>query len=979
MLRRVSGGALSALLVAVSALAADSQAIRWGQAARRGVSKPLSEIARSAPEPELRGAAAPSGGPFGLFHFEGATANDNLAFSEDFFPPPDANGAAGVNLYLQAINLVFRVFDRFGNTVLGPLPNASLWAEAGGVCATSTVRTPQVRFDSLASRWVISQSGFDPSDASTHLCIAVSVTSDPADAWYQYDFPLAAGSVATSARMGIWPDGYYFTVNQLNGFDDAGFGIYAFDRGAMINGEPAGFVYANPGAAHPETLWGLPADVEGTDGPPTGAPNVAAALGHPALDSSPEPVLHTWRFHVDFETPENSTLEGPFDVPIGDFSPLDCGSPTQGCVPQLDSTQLLQATPNRLMYRLPYRSIRDFGDREALLGTFTVDVGEGRAAVRWFELHDPLANPAVFQEGTITPDASHRFVGSIAMDRIGNIALGYNKSDATIHPSLAITGRLALDPPGTMGSEDTFFEGPNSQPPVVGLWGSYSSMVLDPVDGCTFWFTAEYTGEPAPFFEYTRVGSFKFPSCAEPRHGILQGTVTEADSGLPIPGAKVTAGLSETVTDDAGHYQLLLLAGIYDMTVVKFGVIPGSASDVEVVFEETTTQDFVLGLAPRTLLNGVVRDGSGAGWPLYATIRITGPPEFTPAELFTDPVSGYYGITLVTGVTYTLSSEAVIPGYLPDVRSLLLETAAGHSLTGVVEIIELEIDPTLCNAPGYGLDAEGLSESFDSGELPPGWAVVNNGGGLGWTIHEGPDPCGLFDGNLTGGAGAFTLVNSHCEGEVSEDTELVTPSVDLSALSSVQIRFDQDFNGGFPAFGEIADVDISIDGGVSWSNVLHQTEAVAGPNTQSIDVTALAAGQADVRARFHYYNAFAALWWQVDDVILGQTQCVPLEGGLVVGNVLDENTGLGLNGATVSDTPGGGSTTTFGTPDDVAQVEGFYVLFAKSGPRTLTADLELYGSAVEEPDGGPERDSAGRLHPGGGSAPGDPAAAHRPG
>src|SRR6185369_15796256 len=115
--------------------------------------------------------------------------------------------------------------------------------------------------------------------------------------------------------------------------------------------------------------------------------------------------------------------------------------------------------------------------------------------------------------------------------------------------------------------------------------------------------------------------------------------------------------------------------------------------------------------------------------------------------------------------------------------------------------------------------------------------------------------------------------------------------VDLSALSSVQIRFDQDFNGGSPAFGEIADVDVSTDGGVSWTNVLHQTVAVAGPNTQLIDVTALAAGQADVRARFHYFNAFAALWWQVDDVILGQTQCLPLEGGLVVGNVFDENTG----------------------------------------------------------------------------------------
>ena len=219
---------------------------------------------------------------------------------------------------------------------------------------------------------------------------------------------------------------------------------------------------------------------------------------------------------------------------------------------------------------------------------------------------------------------------------------------------------------------------------------------------------------------------------------------------------------------------------------------------------------------------------------------------------------------------------------------------------------------------------------------------MNNGGGIGWTIHQGADPCGLFDGNLTGGAGPFALVNSHCEGEVSEDTELVTPSVDLSALTSVQIRFDQDFNGGSPAFGELADVDVSIDGGVSWTNVLHQTVAVAGPNAQSIDVTALAAGQADVRARFHYYNAFAALWWQVDDVVLGQTSCAPLEGGLVVGNVFDINTGLGLNGAQVTNSPGPSITHSFGTPDDPAQPDGLYVLFSESAEQTITATQTLY-------------------------------------
>ena len=217
------------------------------------------------------------------------------------------------------------------------------------------------------------------------------------------------------------------------------------------------------------------------------------------------------------------------------------------------------------------------------------------------------------------------------------------------------------------------------------------------------------------------MGSFKFPSCTSGPTGALEGTVTEADSGLPIAGARVTADASETTTDAAGHYQFLTLpVGTYDMTVTKFGLIPAAVSGVVVSDGGTTTQDFVMGLAPQVLLNGVVRDGSGGGWQLYARIRITGPPEFSPAELFTDPVTGYYGITLVAGVNYTLAADAVVPGYLPDVRTLLVDAAAANRPDGVVENIALSIDTTTCNAPGYGLAAEGLSESFDAGTLPPG-------------------------------------------------------------------------------------------------------------------------------------------------------------------------------------------------------------------------------------------------------------------
>ena len=963
-----------ALLGLAASLAAAAPPPRVGHAARHGVStKPIRELAvprRAATQPgprqTLESTAVPRPpasprprdarvqrhpGPSALdpfLNFDGASMNDNLPFSGAEVIPPDANGAAGPDHYFQAINTVFRIFDKSGSLVLGPLPNASLWTGLGGVCETFDPNTPFVKYDTLAGRWFVSQVAFDVDDASVHQCIAISTSGDPTGTYAQYDFVIDAPgppphAIANASRFGVWPEAYYMTVNQFGDSGSAGFGIYAFDRAAMLAGAPASFEYVNPGAANPQTIWGVPSDLDGATPPPDGSPNFALALGASFIDGSPGDVIHVWKFHADFANPGNATFSGPVDVPIADFDPLDCGNKNlgEGCVPQLGSSQLIQAEPSQLTYRLAYRN---FGDHESLVTTFTVDgaAPANRAAVRWLELRDPNGSPAVSQQGTFAPDASYRFIGSIAMDRSGNIALGYSKSDDTIHPSLAVTGRLVGDPAGTLGAENAFFEGPESLPPVVGFWGHYSAMAVDPSDDCTFWFTAEYIGEPAPFFEYSRIGSFKFPSCTSGPSGGLQGTVTESGSGNPIAGARVTAGGSETLTDATGHYQFLALpVGTYDMTATRFGYVAGSASGVVVNEGETTTQDFSLDLAPQAILNGVVRDGSGGNWPLYARVRIAA-PDFAGATLFTDPVTGYYSTSLVTGIAYTITVTAVTPGYGSAEIVLPFDGAAAIADT-VIQNFTLTIDATTCNAPGYSVVGDGISESFDSGELPPGWTVVNDGFGP-WTIHTGPD-CGFFSGNQTGGSGPFALVDSACDGEASDDTELITPSVDLSADAGAQIRFAQDF----PGAGEIADVDVSTDGGSTWTNVFHQTTPAHGPNAQVVDIGAVAAGQSDVRARFHYFNAFNAAWWQVDDVVLGNATCAAGSGGLLVGNVLDANTGAGLNGALVENLPqpGSPSTTTFATPEDPAQPDGLFVLFSGSGPQPFRASLDPYAPLTQ--------------------------------
>jgi len=875
--------------------------------------------------------------PTELLQFDGASINDDVALFGYGLGITGPNGAVGPDHYFQTISIVFRIFDKSGNLLLGPLPTYTIWTGLGGICETDRPFGPVVKYDALADRWFISQDAFDNDDETRHQCIAVSTSGDPGGTWARYDFVIDPR--ASSTRFGIWPEAYYMAAYEYDENDVPGIGAYAFDRSAMLAGLPATFQYVDVGATHPNTVWGIPADLDGLVPPPAGSPNFILALGADFIDGSPEDLVHVWKFHADFEDPESSTFEGPVDVPIAEFNGLDCGFEGfgPGCVPQRDSPQGLFAFPSVLMYRLAYRN---FGDHESLVTNFTVDVDPGdpeHAAIRWFELRDPGGEPVVFQEGTYAPDDSYRFIGSIAMDINGNTALGYSKSDSTIHPSLGVTGRLDGDPPGTMGTETVFFEGPASQNPFFNGWARFDSLVVDPTDGCTFWFTGRYVGEPDPFEEYTRIGAFRFSSCTTGPSGSIEGTVTAVGTGLPIAGARVTAGASETTTDGSGHYRFATLpVGSYDMTASRYLYVTGSAAGIAVEEGETTTQDFALTTAPVVLLNGVVKDGSGGMWPLYAKVEISAAaPGFPGVTLHTDPVSGYYLTSLPAG-DYTMEVAAVVPGYDPQVAEESLPAAAANHPLGIVKNFALLVSEA-CVAPGYSSVAEGLAESFDGGVLPPGWSIVNNSldGGGPWTIAEGGDPCGMFPGNLTGGSGPYALVNSGCDGAVTDDTELISALIDLSSLSSAQIRFQDYFlDINYPA---IADVDLSTDGGASWTNVLSQTTSANG--LKVIDIPS-AAGQPDVRVRFHY-TGFFSWFWQVDDIVVGLAGCAAGTGGLVVGNVHDANTGAGLTGAAVS-VLGGPPTTSFSTPDDPNQDDGLYILYAEAGVQTLEASLPGY-------------------------------------
>jgi len=414
--------------------------------------------------------------------------------------PPDTNGEVGATQYVQIVNEGFQVFDKTtGASLLGPSGISTIWSGFGGVCQNNGNGDPVVLYDQLADRWVISQ--FAGVSVPTDECVAVSTTGDATGSYHRYDFHLGS-NFFDYPHLSVWPDGYYMSMNVFNSSGTAFLGPqpFAFDRTKMLAGLPATFITTGITGGASEEVY-LPADLDGSIPPPPGAP--ATFVEFPGGGS-----YRLFHFHADFVTPANSTFTLFASPTAAGFSAL-CAA-TRSCVPQSGTTSKLDGIGDRLMFRLAYRN---FGDHEAVVGNYSVSSGSV-AGVRWFELRNVTAGPvSVFQESTYQPDTTWRWMGSAAMDKDGNLALGYSASSASIFPQLRYAGRLATDPVNTLGQgEGTLFSGTGSQTGTSSRWGDYSALTVDPIDDCTFWYTNEYYITTTSFSWHTRIGSFRFPT-----------------------------------------------------------------------------------------------------------------------------------------------------------------------------------------------------------------------------------------------------------------------------------------------------------------------------------------------------------------------------------------------------------------------------------------------------------------------------------
>jgi hypothetical protein len=457
---------------------------------------------------------------FPIANFEGVNLDDQASFGGGGYPP-DPNGDVGRNHYVQMVNTAVAIYTKSGDVALPPTPLGALWDGFEVEDCTDLSGDPIVVYDQFADRWILSQ--FTTRGPEYFNCVAVSATSDPTGAYYRYAFTSGL-NFPDYPKYGVWSDTYALTTREFGPNGEYGIGVFGLEKSKMIRGESARslsfFVDGNDPALLPLVGDGLlPADVDGRRLPPAGSPIPLAGTQDDDWEyGATSDALNLWNLSVNWRQGRGS-LDFAKQLPVAEFnSNFPCNG-GRTCLPQPGA-----AAPDEFLDVLSYRqrptwrlAYRNFGTHESLVTNQSVEAAPATAGVRWYEVRRRNSNYRLYQQGTYAPaDAINRWMGSIAQDRRGNMGLGYSVVNGTdIFPGIRFTGRFADDPRGEMTlQEGTIVNGSGIQT-AASRWGDYTSMNIDPVDDCTFWYTNEYfsaEGEPTQSWQ-TRIASFKLPGC----------------------------------------------------------------------------------------------------------------------------------------------------------------------------------------------------------------------------------------------------------------------------------------------------------------------------------------------------------------------------------------------------------------------------------------------------------------------------------
>src|SRR5262245_54922935 len=529
--------------------------------------------------------AAPAPAP-GTGNGAGSFAGLDFANFGDGWPP-DTNGDVGPTYYIQTVNTSIGIFRKSDGVLVAGFSFDTLMSQGnfGNACDNQNFGDPTVVWDPGADRWIISDFAFTLNAgnpvAPYFQCFAVSRTGDPVTGgWYFYALE-TSDLFPDYPKVGIWPETLYLTANMFAGNTFKNVRVWALNKAQMYAGTPASAVTFNlPAKVQGVSVFtGIPSTYHTVTGtPPAGRPNFISVIWS-------SKVARIWKVHVDWTNTANSTLTGPSNVTLATWGAAGTSIPAK-------NGNALDTLRERLMVQSQYTN-RSGTESVWLTHTVANPSNAALTSPRWYQINVTGGNVVTsgpLQQSTWAPDSTvARWMPSLAVDKDGNMAIGYSALSSTLFPAIRYAGRLLSDPLNTLGQTETsLIEGTASQccnfadGSVNNRWGDYSAMTIDP-DGCTFWYTTEYYESPQPTTLVsdnwqTRIGSFQFSSCT-PNSATVQGTVTSAVTSSAISGATVTIGASATTTDDSGQYTIGSLApGTYNITASAPGYTSATVS-----------------------------------------------------------------------------------------------------------------------------------------------------------------------------------------------------------------------------------------------------------------------------------------------------------------------------------------------------------------------------------------------------------------
>ncbi|HET9033065.1 MAG TPA: hypothetical protein VFN25_09180 [Dokdonella sp.] len=738
--------------------------------------------------------------------------------------PPDTNGDVSDQHFIQWVNNKWAIYDKnTGAVVQAPTAGNSFFAGFGGKCQTTNSGDPLAVWDAQAKRWVMSQF---VTSAPFAQCVAVSVTSDPLGAYYRYEFNWP--NFGDYPHMGIWTeenqrqDAYLLTTHEFNASSNfVGAALIAMERDKMLVGDPTAAMVRFPGF----DAYGVQAiHLIGPKPAPGGSCPTFVHFDFAATN------YQFWDMCLDWDTPANSTISAPNTVASDSFFPFFDSIPTPA-----GSNAYLDSFGSNTMYRATARAFsKDAPMRISLVLNHVVQGNSQQAGVRWMQFnlkpavepigvtdrifgdgYDGSPLPVVVPQtvmtkeladsGTYAPDSDHRWMGGIAIDASGNIGLGFSKSSAILNPQVEYTARRATDPPGTMRDEQSCTTGiaNGAQTDSAGRWGDYSSMSVDPVDQCTFYFTNEYYATSSARNFSTRICSFSFPDCGTPDFQL----VAETPKRVELCGT--------TASDPTWTLRAGVLNG-FSGPVTLVGVdIPGSTSPSFSPNPLNAPGSSVLTLnGGAALASGEYTfSANGVSSPLSRSIALelgvssaasAAPVLVAPANNATTvsvlPTLSWnasagalnYKVEVATDVGFSnIVASATVSGTSYKVGSILNEstqyfwrvTPQNYCGDGATSPVFAFTTGLIGQCPSGTTRSTVYSTDFQT-DPTPGWTTDGTGGSAGWTLQAPPAGTGLPTGL---GAKVYGIPNNATTG----DRRLISPTVAIpGAAQAAFLVFD---------------------------------------------------------------------------------------------------------------------------------------------------------------------------------------------